>query len=157
MNRSAYILTVCVLALTTVFVGVASTAAVTDSQIKVLFPLSDTSLLEDVSVRDSSYGSVKQDRRKLKRRRKRRCVRKKVSNVRSCVRKWLKRVDPDKDGIHKKKDNCPDAPNNDQSDVDVDTLGDVCDNCPADANPSQSDADIDGVGNACDVDTDPSL
>ena len=47
-------------------------------------------------------------------------------------------------------DNCPQAFNPNQADLDLDGLGDACDNCPALANPTQEDADLDGVGDLCD-------
>ena len=54
------------------------------------------------------------------------------------------------DGIGDACDNCPDAPNPEQPDLDLDGSGDVCDNCPLDANPSQTDTDADGAGDPCD-------
>ncbi|MDP2341839.1 MAG: thrombospondin type 3 repeat-containing protein [Deltaproteobacteria bacterium] len=60
-------------------------------------------------------------------------------------------------------DNCVDAANDDQADLDNDLAGDACDadddgdgdddgadNCPAVGNSDQADGDADGVGNACD-------
>jgi len=83
-------------------------------------------------------------------------------------------ADPDGDGIPSFMDNCPAAPNPDQSDVDGDYFGDVCDVCPVDSqndldqdgvcevddncyfiyNPDQADADDDGIGDLCDDCTD---
>ena len=73
-------------------------------------------------------------------------------------------VDSDGDGVPDIEDNCPDEPNTDQADADVDGVGDVCDddidgdgvlntadNCPLDANPDQTDGDGDGDGDACDA------
>ena len=73
--------------------------------------------------------------------------------------------DPDRDGdgVGNETDNCPDASNSDQADLDQDGTGDVCDgdrdgdgignqtdNCPDASNPGQGDLDGDGIGNACD-------
>jgi hypothetical protein len=60
--------------------------------------------------------------------------------------------DPDDDGVPNATDNCPGAPNNDQSDGDDDGVGDACDNCPDAANADQADVDGDGIGDACDPD-----
>jgi Protein of unknown function (DUF3344)/Thrombospondin type 3 repeat len=72
--------------------------------------------------------------------------------------------DGDGDGVSDDVDNCPDDANAEQSDVDLDKLGDVCDpdadgdellnaedNCALLANPEQEDGDSDGVGDVCDV------
>ncbi len=72
-------------------------------------------------------------------------------------------VDTDHDGINDPCDNCANAYNLDQDDVDGDNLGDVCDpdsdndgilnttdNCPLVVNISQADLDNDLVGDACD-------
>ena len=71
--------------------------------------------------------------------------------------------DSDNDGIVDSADNCPDAANPGQADLDGDGLGDVCDpdrdgdgvangadNCIDVANAGQVDTDGDGVGDACD-------
>ena len=60
-------------------------------------------------------------------------------------------VDSDGDGIFDSKDNCPNDPNPDQSDLDGDGVGDACDNCFIAANPGQTDADLNGVGDLCDA------
>ena len=71
--------------------------------------------------------------------------------------------DSDGDGIPDENDNCPNDPNPDQKDNDLDGIGDVCDpdddndtitdsidNCPLVANPEQTDSDNDTLGDACD-------
>jgi hypothetical protein len=83
--------------------------------------------------------------------------------------------DADDDGVCGAADNCPDDPNPDQLDGDMDAVpgvggGDACDACPIDpgndadgdgvcgdvdncpgvANPDQADADADSVGDVCD-------
>jgi len=58
--------------------------------------------------------------------------------------------DPDEDGLCYLDDNCPYDWNPDQTDTDVDEVGDVCDNCPTVTNPEQYDYDLDGIGAACD-------
>lgn len=109
----------------------------------------------------SAYGSAKSDRRKLKRKlRQKKCSMRRQGSKkkqRRCVKKRIKRIDPDVDGIVKKKDNCPAVANNDQADDDGDTVGSACDNCPAVANQVQIDSDSDGEGDACEADVDPSL
>ena len=75
--------------------------------------------------------------------------------------------DADGDGVADVDDNCAAIANPDQTDTDLDGLGDACDsdddndgfadggdNCPLVANPSQGDADGDGLGNPCDGDLD---
>ena len=72
--------------------------------------------------------------------------------------------DRDGDGVPDATDNCPDAPNMEQDDMDADGLGDDCDgdrdgdgtdneadNCAEDPNPDQADCDRDMRGDACDV------
>ncbi|MCG3125840.1 MAG: hypothetical protein CHACPFDD_00667 [Phycisphaerae bacterium] len=74
--------------------------------------------------------------------------------------------DFDGDGVPDTVDNCPTVANPDQSDTDMDGIGDccdsdspdldgdgvadACDNCRRAYNPDQADADGDGVGDACD-------
>lgn len=47
--------------------------------------------------------------------------------------------DRDNDMVCNSVDNCPDTPNEDQTNSDTDTLGDACDNCPTVANQDQLD------------------
>jgi len=58
--------------------------------------------------------------------------------------------DSDGDGIDDCIDNCPDEPNQDQTNSDGDSHGDACDNCPNHDNEEQTDSDGDGLGDACD-------
>ncbi len=51
-------------------------------------------------------------------------------------------------------DNCPDSPNSDQADGDIDGFGDECDNCRSASNSDQADADADLIGDLCDICTD---
>jgi hypothetical protein len=76
-------------------------------------------------------------------------------------------ADDDGDGADDLADNCPQAPNADQADLDGDGKGDACDpdpdgdtffgaqgdNCPQAFNPDQRDQDDDGLGDACDDST----
>jgi len=76
-------------------------------------------------------------------------------------------LDADGDGVPDDEDNCPDAANADQADLDGDGAGDACDvdddndgvsdgadNCPVLANADQANFDGDGLGDACDADDD---
>ncbi|MBI5285723.1 MAG: thrombospondin type 3 repeat-containing protein, partial [Chloroflexi bacterium] len=76
-------------------------------------------------------------------------------------------IDADQDNVADSSDNCPLIANLNQSDIDLDGIGDECDpdidnddvanatdNCPAIANSSQADVDADGLGHACDNDGD---
>lgn len=76
-------------------------------------------------------------------------------------------VDPDGDGALDGDDNCPSVANNNQSDSDLDGIGDACevdtdgdtilddsDNCPVVTNPEQMDIDGDGIGDLCETDYD---
>lgn len=58
--------------------------------------------------------------------------------------------DRDDDGVSNVEDNCPDDPNELQSDDDGDSLGDACDSCPLVEDASDLDSDGDSVGDACD-------
>ncbi len=75
--------------------------------------------------------------------------------------------DTDGDGVPDATDNCPETPNEDQTDTDGDGEGDACDadgdgdgvddavdNCPTTPNPIQADVDRDGAGDECDDDAD---
>ncbi len=74
--------------------------------------------------------------------------------------------DRDADGVLDLLDNCPDDFNNDQQNIDGDTLGDACDkdidadglangldNCPRSFNPMQEDSTGQGLGTACTLGT----
>jgi hypothetical protein len=76
-------------------------------------------------------------------------------------------VDSDGDGVPDATDNCPNASNPGQGDLDDDGIGDACDNdrdgdgvvnttdnCPNTPNVDQADLDGDGIGNVCDADRD---
>ena len=76
-------------------------------------------------------------------------------------------ADADADGYPDAHDNCPGVSNDDQSDIDNDTVGDACDpdmdgdgdvnvsdNCVRAVNPNQADLDGDHIGDACDPDID---
>ena len=78
-----------------------------------------------------------------------------------------KAADTDADGVIDADDNCADAANSDQLDMDSDLIGDVCDtdkdgdsvannadNCPAIANANQKNSDQDSDGDLCDQDND---
>lgn len=72
-------------------------------------------------------------------------------------------ADTDGDSVPDAEDNCPQLSNPDQTDVDLDGVGDAClppdsdgdeitdaaDNCPEVFNPDQTDSNGDGVGDAC--------
>lgn len=75
--------------------------------------------------------------------------------------------DTDGDGIFDDEDVCPEVPDPDQVDQDLDGMGNACDpdldgdgipndvdNCEEDSNSDQSDLDFDGRGDACDNDLD---
>ena len=71
-------------------------------------------------------------------------------------------LDRGSDSISDSEDNCPTTSNVDQTDLDMNGVGDACqdfdfdgvlnvnDNCPERANRSQTDTDADGVGDECD-------
>ena len=76
-------------------------------------------------------------------------------------------IDTDGDGVLDLDDNCPDDPNPEQIDTDLDGEGDACDldddgdtvpdtidNCPFSPNSNQQDLDNDGLGDVCDADLD---
>jgi hypothetical protein len=72
--------------------------------------------------------------------------------------------DTDLDAVADGLDNCPEVPNPEQTDTDLDLAGDACDpdddgdgvadgvdNCPLVSNSAQTDSDGDGLGDACDA------
>jgi murein DD-endopeptidase MepM/ murein hydrolase activator NlpD len=59
--------------------------------------------------------------------------------------------DLDDDTIPDGPDNCPLAPNAEQTNDDGDAFGDACDLCPAVAQRGRFDSDHDGVGDPCDL------
>ena len=74
------------------------------------------------------------------------------------------KVDPDKDGINAKTDNCLLVKNRNQIDTDHDKSGNACDtdddadgipdtvdNCPVISNVAQTDTDNDDIGDSCDT------
>lgn len=89
------------------------------------------------------------------------------------IAKWTEPpLDSDGDGIFNHFDNCPQNPNPDQTDSDMDGAGDACDvcagsddyadmdmdriadgcdNCATQSNPDQLDGDGDGFGDVCDI------
>jgi hypothetical protein len=91
-----------------------------------------------------------------------------TENSRTCeysgtVDTLLARFDSDRDGEGDDVDNCPLYPNPDQTDSDVNGIGDPCedsdddtvpdglDNCPLNPNLDQVNRDADSYGDACDV------
>jgi hypothetical protein len=77
---------------------------------------------------------------------------------------WAYAFDSDGDGLQDYRDNCPNAANVNQADLNANGIGDVCDpdddsdsvpdvddNCPRVANSNQLDLDSDGVGDTCDA------
>ena len=61
-------------------------------------------------------------------------------------------TDGDMDGVGNVCDNCLGVSNANQVDSDLDTLGDACDNCDLVPNLTQEDLDADLEGDACDAD-----
>lgn len=57
--------------------------------------------------------------------------------------------DSDGDNVPDHEDVCPGF--HDRYDDDADLVPNDCDNCPDDANPDQSDSDLDGIGDVCDA------
>lgn len=58
--------------------------------------------------------------------------------------------DMDGDGVLDFTDNCPQAPNADQHDEDLDLTGDACDACPVTPFAADANADADDLPDACD-------
>lgn len=87
---------------------------------------------------------------------------------------FTRALDDAGDDVDNYADNCASVVNADQSDADLDNVGDACgatqngdsdgdridnlaDNCPTTFNPSQADSDWDGIGDACDPTPKPAL
>ena len=90
------------------------------------------------------------------------------------IKIYTAQIDTDGDGVVDDEDNCPAIINTNQTDSDLDLIGDACDECPFDvendidqdgvcgdidncpihANPEQANFDDDNFGNVCDPDDD---